>query len=122
MSSWARAMLAVAFLLGSFSSALAQDERTSLSVTTASLYNDCQGENRNFCLGFIAGVVNAMKDIRILDINLREDFCPAKSRTAEERSRIFRAWVESHDKRNAPAYDAVYLALWFGEPCAESAP
>jgi len=122
MSPWTRAMLAVAFLLGSSSLALAQDEHTLSSVTTASLYNDCRGEDPNFCLGFIAGVANAMKDIRILDINLREDFCPAKSSTTEERSRLFRAWVESHDEWNVPAYDAVYLALWFGEPCAEPAP
>jgi hypothetical protein len=112
-----RATLAVAFLLGFFSLALAQYERSTPSITTRSLYNDCRGNDPRFCHGFVAGVAKAMRDIRTLDINLREDYCPRPAITTEDRAALFKAWAESRQKWETSAYESVYMALWFGESC-----
>jgi hypothetical protein len=119
MSTWTKATLAGVFLLSFVGFALAQDELSSSSfVTTRSLYNDCRGENPDFCSGFIAGIAQAMKDIRTVDVHLREDFCPLASRTLQDRAALFIAWAEARETWESSAYESVYMALWFGEPCA----
>lgn len=117
MSFWTGATLVAPFLLGSFNLALAKDEYAPPSISTQSLYDDCRGKDLSFCHGFVTGVANAMMDIRTMDVNLRQDYCPAASETNADRAALFIRWAETHRVWKSSAYDAVYNALWFGEPC-----
>lgn len=117
MSYWVRATLPVALMLSAVFPAAAQDELVLPSTSVQSLYDDCQGDDLEFCSGFMTGVALAMIDMRTFNVILFEDYCPEASTTPAERIGLFIDWAELHNDWNASAYQATYLAFWYGEPC-----
>lgn len=105
-------LLACALTLGLSSSALAQQNVAGQSISVRSMYDDCMGQNLEFCNGFLLGVAKSLEMVRIYNPKFAEEYCPPATAGLSSYRDTFVSWVDRSKFWNANSYDGVVVAFW----------
>ncbi len=104
--------LACALTLCLSGSALAQQNVAAQSLSVRSMYDDCKGQNLEFCNGFLLGVAKSLEMLRAYNPKFAEEYCPPVTADPSAYRNIFIGWADHSKFWKANSYDGVVVAFW----------
>ena len=94
------------------SGTVSAQQNISSEPSVRSIYDDCMGQNVEFCNGFLLGVARSLEMLRVYDRKFAEEYCPPAIADLSSYRDIFVSWADHSKFWKAKSYDGVVVAFW----------